>query len=73
MNDKIIKLLVDLGFSYKYCNEENTMTFIITGTQITFDFNYDFIAVDNNVGEYTIDFDELENIKGRYLWTMING
>lgn len=59
MNDKLKDFLVGkLGFDYGYLEDDRHHIFESDHYIITFDDRYKFIAIDNHIGEYTIDYSD---------------
>lgn len=60
MNKQIKDLLIQLDYDYIYNKDDNCHLFIKSnGESITFDYDYQFVAIDNNIREVTIDFDDI--------------
>lgn len=58
MNNKIKDLMIELGYDYSYSKEDDHHLFEKKTSTITFDDRYGFIAIANNIGEYTIDYSD---------------
>ena len=58
MNNKMKDLMIKLGYVYNYSKEDDNHIFEKKNSIVTFDDRYGFIAIDNNIGEYTIDYSD---------------
>lgn len=59
MNPKIKEFLLELGFDYGFLSDDMHHIFENNNCIITFDDRYEFIAIDNHIGEYTIDYKDI--------------